>query len=351
MMISSYQLCCHGAGIHPSAYNHTSQSLASHIDIVSNHEATPRMMPESMLVKPESKVTFLTLPPEIRLHIYHWLHLMCPVRHAQLAPWYPTPVHCQYILQPIDSKEKYESVASKDHSEPDQGLLSPYRPLSGLPTSLLRTNRQIYREARLVPFEQNEFVFVNWFASGLWAARAFTRALAPWQRATLRYVRLEVLARDVVVGGAGREEWRALCREWAPGVRGLRMKMVLGASTSVVTGPAYGGGVERRAEAARQWVGEGLGFMKRLERVEMEVVAREMGDAEKLTWCETLQRELREGEGRLKKVVVVCTEKVQEKMEWIKTDVGWRNREAEAGTVANATTEESTLEVRTKQRQ
>jgi len=126
------------------------------------------------------------------------------------------------------------------------------------------------------------------------------------------------------------------------------MKMVLGASTSVVTGPAYGGGVERRAEAARQWVGEGLGLMTRLERVEMEVVAREMSNADKLAWCETLQRELREGLSE--KVMVVCTEKVQEKMEWIKSDVGWRNREVEAGTAANATTGESTVEVPTKQR-
>ncbi|KAL4727355.1 hypothetical protein ACLX1H_006265 [Fusarium chlamydosporum] len=318
------------------------------MDIAPNDEAIPRTMPESMLVKPENKVTFLTLPLEVRLHIYHWLHLMCPVRHAQLAPWYPTPVHCQYILQAVDTEAASENASSKSDKEADQGLLSPYRPLSGLPTDLLRTNRQIYSEARLVPFEQNEFVFVNWFASGLWAARAFTRSLAPWQRAALRYVRLEVLARDVVVGGAGREEWRALCSEWASGVRGLRMKMVLGASTSVVTGPPSVGEVERRAEAARRWVGEGLGLMSRLERVEMEVVAREMSDVDKFTWCEALQRELREGGSD--RIAIVCTEKVQEKMEWIKSDIGWRNREVDAGAITNSTTEDSGVVVPTKQR-
>ena len=125
------------------------------------------------------------------------------------------------------------------------------------------------------------------------------------------------------------------------------MKMVLGASTSVVTGPAYGGGVERRAEAARQWVGEGLVFMIRLERIEMEVVAREMSDWDKVTWCETLQKELREG--GLDRVVVVCTEKVQEKMEWIKSDVGWKNREFEAEATADPATENSAV-VPTKQR-
>ncbi|KAF5026560.1 hypothetical protein F66182_1349 [Fusarium sp. NRRL 66182] len=322
--MASYQLYCHGAGMHPSAYSHVSES--SDTDMV-HDDAAPRSMPDMAIDEPEEKTTFLSVPLEIRLHIYHWLHLMCPVRHAQLAPWYPTPVHCQYILQAVDPGAETEDAA-ESNAESGMELLSPYRPLSGLPTNLLRANMQIYREARLIPFTRNEFVFVNWFASGLWAARAFTRALAPWQRAALRYVRLEVLARDVVVGGAGREEWRALCGEWASGVRGLRMKMVLGASTSVLTGPAFEGGVERRAEAARQWVGEGLGLMVYLERVEMEVVAREMSDAEKFEWCEMLQGELRSG--GLETVVVVCTEKVQERMEWIKGDVGWKNRERHA---------------------
>ncbi|SPJ79564.1 uncharacterized protein FTOL_07955 [Fusarium torulosum] len=302
-------------------------------------------MADLAIEKNGNKLTFLSLPLEIRLQIYHWLHLMCPVRHAQLAPWYPTPVHCQYILQRVDPEASSEDTSSKHNKESRRELLSPYRPLSGLPAGLLRTNLQIYREARMIPFTHNEFVFVNWFASGLWAARAFTRALAPWQRAALRYVRLEVLARDVVVGGAGREEWRVLCTEWASGVRGLRMKMVLGASMSVVTEPAFGGGAGRRAEAARRWVGEGLGLMARLERVEMEVVAREMSDAEKIEWCEVLQEELREG--GLQRVVVVCTEKVQEKMEWIKCDVGWRSREREAGAATSSTVNDSIGEIST----
>ena len=292
------------------------------MDITSD-DATPRSVPDLPEKAQERKLTLLSLPLEIRLHIYHWLHLMSPVRHAQLAPWYPTPVHCQYILRPLD-----HILRPLDHeAEPDgeaKGLLSPYRPLSGLPTSLLRANSQIYHEARLIPFSQNEFVFVNWFASGLWAARAFTRALAPWQRGALRYVRLEVLARDVVVGGAGREEWRALCGEWASGVRGLRMKMVLGSSTATVSGPSVGGGMGPRSEAARRWVGEGLGLMRKLERVEMEVVSRGMSDEAKMLWCEKLERELREG--GLKWAVVVCAEKVHERMEWIKSDVAWKNQ-------------------------
>ncbi|KAF5598484.1 hypothetical protein FPCIR_3047 [Fusarium pseudocircinatum] len=333
-MMASYQIWCHGAGMPPSTYKRIPEASQPYLEIVPINEAVPRTMSRFATEQADNKLTFLSLPLEIRLNIYHWLHLMCPVRHAQLAPWYPTPVHCQYILHRVDADTATKEDKTNRDEQKDLGLLSPFRPLSGLPTSLLRTNRQIYSEARLLPFTQNEFVFVNWFASGLWAARAFTRALAPWQRGSLRYVRLEVLARDVVVGGAGREEWRALCTEWASGVRGLRMKMVLGASTSVVTGPEFGGGVGRRAEAARRWVGEGLALMERLERVEMEVVARDLSDVDKLEWCETLQTELRDaGLGR---TVVVCTEKVQEKMEWIKSEVGWRNPETEVGAVTEA---------------
>ncbi|KAK7423959.1 hypothetical protein QQX98_000831 [Neonectria punicea] len=283
-----------------------------------------------------SKIGFMDLPSEIRLHIYSWLHLMCPVRHAQLAPWYPTPVHCQYILRRLDEAEPAPEPAAKLPSPPP-GLLSPFRPLSGLPTGLLQCSSQIYHEARSLPFVRNEFVFVNWFASGLWAARAFTRALVPWQRADLRFVRLEILARDLVGDngggdGAGHEEWLALCDDWAPGLRGLRMKMVLGGtSTAVVAGSelekdagAGAGGEVLRTEARRRVVA-GLCRMGRLERVEMELVTREMKNGDRARWCEELEEELRAAGGGLAGVSVVCTEKLQEKMEWIKRDIGLKH--------------------------
>ncbi|KPM43362.1 hypothetical protein AK830_g3160 [Neonectria ditissima] len=287
-------------------------------------------------------IGFMDLPSEIRLHIYTWLHLMCPVRHAQLAPWYPTPVHCQYILRRV-GETKPAPAATSPLSSP--GLLSPFRPLSGLPTGLLQCSSQIYREARGVPFERNEFVFVNWFASGLWAARAFARALEPWQRADLRFVRLEILARDLVGGpggsgdGAGHEEWLALCDDWAGGLRGLRMKMVLGggAHMSVMAASPEeeeeelekkkkkdGDGGEVLWAAARLRVAAGLRRLGRLERLEMELVSREMKDDDKARWCEVLEEELRAVDG-LRGVRVVCTEKLQEKMEWIKRNVGLKH--------------------------
>ncbi|KAH6885818.1 hypothetical protein B0T10DRAFT_491685 [Thelonectria olida] len=299
----------------------------------------------------EGRIGFTDLPFEIRLQIYRWLHLMSPVRHAQLAPWYPTPVHCQYICRRVDPSEldveaaddpnnATASGSKNDKCAPTPGLLSPFRPLSGLPTALLRCSSQIYHEARALPFAHNEFVFVNWFASGLWAARAFTRALEPWQRGDMRFVRLEMLARDLAGGGAGMEEWQALCEDWAAGVRGLRMKMVLGVSG---TGPGMGvmawgaaaqeaHSLERRgdeepgevAEEARVRVCEGLRRMRRLERVEIELVTRHLDDGEKAAWCGKMEEELRRARG-LKRVSVVCTEKVKEKMEWINKEAGTKH--------------------------
>lgn len=272
-----------------------------------------------------SKIGFLSLPIEIRLLVYHWLHLMSPVRHAQLAPWYPSPVHSQYRLRRVKPmsypEDDSEETLHGDSATKVEKLLSPYRPLSALPTNLLRANSQIYHETRLLPFKQNEFVFVNWFASGLWAAYAFTRALEPWQRSAMRFVRLEILARDVIVSGNGREEWHTLCDRWADGLRGLRMKIVLGSSTG--SGRSHGH-VGPRADAARQWVVDGVGRMPGLETLEMEVVAVEMGSSEKMDWCELLERDLREV--GLKMVEVICTEKAEEKMEWIKGDVNWKGQ-------------------------
>ncbi|KAF7543460.1 hypothetical protein G7Z17_g10733 [Cylindrodendrum hubeiense] len=293
-----------------------------------------------------SRRSFMDLPSEIRLQIYHWLHLMCPVRHAQLAPWYPTPVHCQYILRRLvdpassTADEAPKTEPNQAPAAPSPGMLSPFRPLSGLPTGFLQSNSQIYHESRLIPFTKNEFVFVNWFASGLWAARAFTRALEPWQRREMRFIRLEILARDIVGnggggGGSGQEEWLSLCDDWAAGARGLRMKMVLGGTATGVmaTSMAAGTGLEPEKEGtgfaelqteARRRIAGGLSRMRSLERVEMELVTRELSNGEKLRWCKDLEEELNATAG-LERVRVVSTEKLQEKMEWIKQGIGLKH--------------------------
>ncbi len=52
---------------------------------------------------------------------------------------------------------------SLSHVEVQPRLLPQSRPIGFVPGSLLQTCRQVYEEARLVPFHENEFLFVSWF--------------------------------------------------------------------------------------------------------------------------------------------------------------------------------------------
>ncbi len=72
-----------------------------------------------------------------------------------------------------------------------------------LPTALLISCAQIYEEARALPWEVNDFRFVNWFWSGVHVARSFMRGLESWQVQRMRYVGVEVLGRELWVDGLG----------------------------------------------------------------------------------------------------------------------------------------------------
>ncbi|KAL2017671.1 hypothetical protein VTK56DRAFT_1885 [Thermocarpiscus australiensis] len=129
------------------------------------------------------RVQFLGLPVEIRLLIYHHLVHLTSMRHKA------------YFLQAIARIISPGPLITTHTPTP---LLSPHRPLGYLPSSLLRTCRRVYAEARAVPFHENEFVFVAWFSSSvLSAARAAVGALAGSQRTGMRFARLEVRVRDL----------------------------------------------------------------------------------------------------------------------------------------------------------
>lgn len=244
----------------------------------------------------------LSLPLELRQAIYRWVHLMTPMRHAQLAPWYPVPVPREYIMRPVvveeeqSSQEPSAEVAQvEEPSFRRNQLLSSKRPWSGIPTSLLQTNRQIYYEARQVPFLYNEFVFVNWFSSGIWAARALTRQLQAWQLESFQQARIEVLTQDLT--GQGAREFANVCSSLAEGLRGLRLtiaagggKMGLGwlhdAEVSWEDGQS-GGGI------GWDWAEAGLSQLKALERLEVELDVPRCDKRQQLDWCETLQEKLR----------------------------------------------------------
>ena len=162
---------------------------------------------ESATIAPDTKAAFpfLLLPAEIRLQIYHALLLQCPMRQPQLCPWYPSPrsystylvetvipgtvtarrddddddgssIVSRVVAPPSDAVSNQRGGRGRQHRAPTTTLLSPHRPLGYIPQALLCSCRRVYAEARTLPFEANEFVFVGWFSSGLAAARAFVGA-------------------------------------------------------------------------------------------------------------------------------------------------------------------------------
>lgn len=299
-----------------------------------NGDATTEKLSED---KPPRR-SFLDLPLEIRLEIYHWIHLLHPAQERELCPWYPTPKHSAYFLTPMipsvpwregeqdktyllgpssSRRESAESICGpgpepRSESEPSRTpawdardkpqLLSPYRPLGYMPSSLLQTGKQVYAEAQEIPFCENEFVFINWFSSGLSAANAFVRGLKPWQRSAMRYARLEMQARDL--GDATRlAVWEELCGNWSQGLRGLRLKIsmdgVAQEPTLDVGGlPWWPLGRSAPMSWTRdrfRWVA-GLQKLTELRALEMEIVGiKTLPNAEKVEWCRVLAGKLNEG--------------------------------------------------------
>ncbi|UKZ49366.1 hypothetical protein TrVGV298_003613 [Trichoderma virens] len=301
----------------------------------------------------------LSLPAEVRLRIYYWAYRMSPIQPKELAAGYPIPMLCRYVLHPLDpdleqqieleieneqtiielatenkcsegGEQKKESSEQKEgggqkwekmRAEQDKkklikdrikermrelnkttpGLLNSERPLAGVPTSLLCTCRQIYFEAREVPFANNEFVFLNWFSSGLNAAAAVTKSQRPWQRLAMRYARLEMMAEDLARTVA-LKKWAELCgpgrsASWTRGLRGLRLKIVgqVGRrSEDSKDDDEFVDGLEE-AGGAKRWVEEGrLAEMENLERLEIEIIKNSWGTTEKMAWCAAVEEALRE---------------------------------------------------------
>ncbi|KAI0880056.1 uncharacterized protein GGS22DRAFT_100501 [Annulohypoxylon maeteangense] len=266
---------------------------------------------------------FMDLPLEIRQQIYHWIHLMNPVRLTQFAPWYPIPVNRGYFVQAITAPPSNADTTKTPEEDPGPvatgtaPLLSPWRPYSCMPSSMLRVSKQIYYESRELPFRNNEFVFVNWFASGLWAARSFVKGLQSWQMQTMHYARLELLSRDL----AGRhvDEWKELCGAWSKGLRGLRLKILSsggggvaggGVSWVVAGSPQRGAptaGVRDEEGKIEEWVENGLKQLKKLRCLEVELSAADWDENIKLEWCRSLEEALNESKTETEQYVRVCS--------------------------------------------
>lgn len=77
-------------------------------------------------------------------------------------------------------------------------------------TSLLLVNRQIYHEARLLPFQVNDWIFTECFRSSVFSAHLFLAKLETWQRAALRSLEIAVVGREIVERRRREEGWDAV---------------------------------------------------------------------------------------------------------------------------------------------
>lgn len=244
----------------------------------------------------------MALPFELRLQVYKWVHLSQPIVPGRITPWYPTPIYSPYISRRVRVRTATEDSSHAPRVPPagkpkqsEPGLLSPFRPCGGIPTALLRANRQLYHEMREIPLAANEFEFVNWFASGLWAARSFVRPLQPWQQQAMRYVRLDILAKDL--SGAYAAEWMELCELWAHGLQGLRLRIAgygpFGAWVSDDLPQGVTPAATKTADAGgglpRQWLEAGLVRLAALRRLEIDLALPHWDNEGKMAWCHGLQ--------------------------------------------------------------
>ncbi|KAF4630432.1 hypothetical protein G7Y89_g7699 [Cudoniella acicularis] len=226
-----------------------------------------------------------TIPLEIRLQIYGYVLASTPARHAHLAPLpsstsnssHDHKTHTAELPNFSSPSRSYPTTLSSSSS------FSTSSQLSKIPTSLLLSCRQIYNETRHLPFEQNVFTFVNWFHSGLYAARQLSRGLREWQIERVRWVEVEVLGRELVGewdrGNAvsmevsyGCAEWKEVCGLWGGkegegGVRGLSLR---------VRGSCLSGGLGGRKKMKNWWDVERVGAEQGLgggERIVLDVSA------------------------------------------------------------------------------
>ncbi|EGS19265.1 uncharacterized protein CTHT_0058910 [Thermochaetoides thermophila DSM 1495] len=303
------------------------------------------------------RLTFLDLPPEIRLQIYCHLLSLTPLLPCSPSKGYPAPIPDRYEVAPIlippspaDDDTSPQLPKSDQNNTNNQTalrlksllLLSPDRPQSYLPSSLLLTNRQIYLESRHLPFTTSEFIFLSCFgnSAGVAGARAFFKRLKPWQQEAVRWLRIEVCLGDLVgCNGGSNQEWGKIWRELCGmllGLRGLRIRVgvsVLGRedrSDEETTkekvksrGDNYKGPLDRWVEERERedergmwrWVEEGLGRMPGLRQVEIEVWDdrpgwRKVGEEERVRFCGRVREVLNRGRGERGMVKVVCVRRV-----------------------------------------
>src|SRR5947209_19167819 len=101
--------------------------------------------------------------------------------HVQLLTL-PTELRLQILSFALSIDWDDERIANLDISRKFR------KPVSHGATNfdLFLVCRQIYHEARLIPFQNSEFSFQRWYGSGTAECLKFFEQLQPWQTSALR---------------------------------------------------------------------------------------------------------------------------------------------------------------------
>ncbi|EXJ57805.1 uncharacterized protein A1O5_12363 [Cladophialophora psammophila CBS 110553] len=172
-----------------------------------------------------------------------------------------------------------------------------------LALELLFVNRQIYRVARLVPFQHNAFDFAKWNGTGLLYCDLFLRSLRPWQRRNVRTIILDVLAISIT-SPSHMQQWLDLCNElgclehgtsWEAESAGLKT-LRLTISGRIMSGGRHTFDIDSR------WVDDGLLKPTSLRLLEMTIDTERVDEGSLPKFVADVQRKLCKAEIVLKKM-------------------------------------------------
>ena len=328
-----------------------------------------------------SSFRFLDLPIEIRLRIYEYLlHLHHPMRRRHP----PSPNYdvvdrrdwkiASFISEPVEVPSSStitnegNDLTSEKRMKMKKKLLPQHRPRGYIPQALLRTCRQVYHEARLVPFHRNEFVFAtHWGTSGLTIASEFMKHMADWQRESMRFALLDLRDNKMIptnimytpfarMSGTAATSWMEdrkeagrledLCQSsgWAVGLQGLRVSVPVGALLRCF-GPdrnhehPHPHALEKCSDEDKEiddegrtdhekgendgfcWIDEGLARLRVLRWLEIEVedLYKKLTAKQTVDMCAMLNQRLNAGmigengewRPRERRVSVVCVKRVK----------------------------------------
>jgi hypothetical protein len=355
----------------------TAKSSSAAVLVVPDSTASSPAHPGDASAAHAGDPWFLRIPLEIRFQIYSYVLASHRIHHAHLAPLaceQPTDFRGMNteefyttMLQPA-GRSLSSSVAgsgSRHGKETRRWLVSytgsgevaerawtatgrGFQIRGKIPTGLLGCCRQVYDEARWLPFTENTFAFVNWFWSGTYTALRFTQGLRRWQSSAMRHVTMEIpgshlaaVVRGQGVGTVmGKEltEWIRVCEMWgnvwelqltikghvgieaapldaeardsrdgeenAPsssaGVLAPAPRTSASASAST-NGSGNAGGATITGDQARQghssildtsqkWITAGLSTLASLRTLSLAIPDAEIPRAEKLTFCADVSR-------------------------------------------------------------